>query len=188
MKLYTLIFAIFNTCLVYSQTVYVNQISSSPLSEVTADYQNGRLYFYRNHQFYKSNSAFYDLYAVAIDGEEYSKDNEEAVTDLNSKYNDGPVFFNMDDKEVYLTRNTYSKSQLKESKSIEVNTLEILVFTLNDDNSMTFKKKFDHNIEGASVGHMTYSDYTKRLYFSAAQGEGHKGGIDLYYVSLDGEN
>lgn len=165
---------------VLSQAEITRITTTSSLSEISSSYIDGQLYFYKNKPFYKSNSQYYDVYRITIDEKRFDKNDEQRIEDLNSSFNDGPVCFNKDDKEVYLTRNSFSKKELRKDK-IDINILEILVYSINSDGTFSYKEAFKFNEEGISVGHMAYSETTKRLYYSSNQTNG-IGGIDLYFV------
>jgi outer membrane protein OmpA-like peptidoglycan-associated protein len=154
---------------------------NSSLSEVSTYTEGGYLFLYRNKPFYKINSKFYDLYRVKINESLEELEVQHIDNSLNSRFNEGPVSF--DDKRnlIYLTRNKYSKKELKKNKE-EHNLLEILIFEKNGED-VKFKEKFKYNDSTASVGHPSYSELTNRLYFSSKT-KGGSGQSDLYYCNV----
>lgn len=156
------------------------------LSEITTQVKGDYLYVYRNKPFYKTHSEYYDLYKIKVDKEKVLSRFKKLDNDLNTRFNEGPVSFDKKNKLVYVTRNVYTKAQLK-LKRLAENPLEIDIYNEVGD-TFLFKKKFVHNDSTTSVGHACYSELTHRLYFSSKmkgrKGLRPRGGSDLYYCDV----
>lgn len=104
-----------------------------------------------------------------------------------SKYHDGPVAFNTDFTEAYLTRSNYS-SKGKLTKS-EQNIVEVNLFTSkrNEDGSWSELVPFPYNSPEYSIGNATISRDGSVLVF-ASDMPGGEGMSDLWMCKREGDS
>lgn len=157
------------------------------LSEITTQYKDGHLYVYRNKPFYKTHSEYYDLYKIKVDEDKVKGRFTKLDNDLNTRFNEGPVSFDSKNKLVYVTRNVFTRGQMK-LKGLAINPLQIDIYQEVGD-TFLFERKFVYNDSTFSVGHACYSELTHRLYFSSEskaknKGGRPRGGADLYYCDV----
>lgn len=160
---------------------------NSSLSEISAEFSNGILYFYRNKRFYQRLSPYYDLHMISKKDLNEGKGLKSIVT-LSDKikgtshYHEGPIFIDAQENKMYLTLNAYNKEEYKEAKEnegVEINRLRIVEADFKNGEIFNIKE-FPFNDPGYSMGHAAYSKVTKRLYF-ASNRLGGKGKSDIYY-------
>jgi outer membrane protein OmpA-like peptidoglycan-associated protein len=99
-----------------------------------------------------------------------------------SHYHEGPSFVDELNNKIYLTLNSYNKQEYKEKKNtegLEINKLRIVEADFINGEILN-AKEFPFNSPEYSMGHATYSNVTKRLYFASTR-KGGKGKSDLYY-------
>lgn len=167
----------------YSQNyTFIKMDFNGVLSEVATYYRTNQLYVYRNKPFYKFNRKYYDLYTIEVDKAKTKSRFKRLGDDINTRYNEGPVTFNEDDKLVYVTRNRFSKQEMKENQLPE-NPLMIDIYE-ERNGEFIFKEKFPYNDTFYSVAHACYSEITKRLYFTSDKKGGY-GGTDIYYCDIN---
>lgn len=126
-----------------------------------------------------TNDSYLNLYTTEkIDG----VDTEPSVfmSDLDSKYNDGPVCFSKDFNTVYFTRNNYSKKAMSKEGTFKLKIFEATM------NQIGFEKvtELPFNKNDFNFAHPSISADGKTLYF-ASDMDGGKGGMDIY-VSTKG--
>ncbi len=155
---------------------------NSSLSEVPTHFENGQLYVYRNKPFYKFYNKYYDLFTVDVYKEEAKGRYKLLKGNLNTRFNEGPVSFDRKNNLAYVTRNIYTRRELRKN-SLTVNPLEIDIYK-EIHGEFKFIKKFTHNNKDYSVAHAFYSEASKRIYFSSNM-DGGIGAADLYYCNID---
>jgi outer membrane protein OmpA-like peptidoglycan-associated protein len=97
------------------------------------------------------------------------------MSDLDSKYNDGPVCFSKDFNTVYFTRNNYSKKAISKEGTYK---LKIFEGTMNA-NGFEKVTELPFNKNDYNCAHPSLSADGTTLYF-ASDMEGGKGGMDIY--------
>lgn len=186
MKLKTIIFTILIiNNVVFSQNeneIELTKIDvNSELSDVSTDFVDGTLFFYRNKSSFDFYSNYYDLYKVQIDKAKITAKAERLDNNINSIYNEGPASIDEKAKLVYVTRNKFETKKSIKKKKVSRNLLEILVYKITI-NGFEYVRDFEHNDSSYSVGHGFFSNYSNRLYF-ASDAPGGYGEIDLYYCT-----
>ena len=101
---------------------------------------------------------------------------------IQIKYNDGPVCFNKDGNEIYITRNNMERNHVYES-SDEVVKLRI-VHARNENGTWKETPKFKYNNNDFNCAHPRLSPDGTRLFF-ASDMPGGLGGMDLYVCDKD---
>ncbi len=101
---------------------------------------------------------------------------------LQIKYNDGPVCFNKEGNEIYITRNNIEKARSLTRKDQAIN-LKIFHAKKINDKWMTIDD-FPYNSNSYNCGHTALSPDGNRLYFSSDM-PGGSGGMDLYFCNKD---
>jgi outer membrane protein OmpA-like peptidoglycan-associated protein/tetratricopeptide (TPR) repeat protein len=101
---------------------------------------------------------------------------------IQIKYNDGPVCFSKDGKEIYVTRNNVEGHHTYES-SDQVVKLRI-VNARNENGTWKETDKFKYNNNDFNCAHPSLSPDGKRLFFSSDMPGGF-GGMDLYVCDKD---
>lgn len=154
---------------------------NSVLSEIVNHYQDGYLYVYRNKPFYKFRSKYYDVYKIKANKAVTKGKFKLIDSDLNTRFNEGPIAFDNKRNLAYVTRNVYSRRELRR-KNLALNPLKVDVYELVDGDYQ-YKEEFEFNNKEYSVGHVCYSESTNRLYFSSTQAGG-IGEADLYVCDV----
>ncbi len=177
----------FSLGLVNSQVDFSNAIIektsiSSKYSEIATSYRDGYLYYYKSLDAKKITNNEFNLLRVKIDKLKTEGRAIEINDDLNTRYSEGQISFDKSNKLVYVTRNAYTKEEMKKNGK-DSNPLELIIYEEVGD-SYVFKNKFIQSDTNSSVGYPCYSELTKRLYFSTKTDDG-VGGYDLYYCRLD---
>lgn len=160
---------------------------NTSLSEISSDFAGGYLYFYRNKRFYHRLSTFYDMHRMTKSDANTAKNQSsaESISDKlkeTSHYHEGPGFIDEENNKIYLTLNAFDKEgykDVKKKESIDVNRLRIVEADFNNGEIFNIKE-FPFNDPVYSMGHATYSNVTKRLYFASTR-RGGRGGSDLFY-------
>lgn len=107
------------------------------------------------------------------------------ATDVQIKYNDGPVSFNTKGDEIYITRNNVIKRKEYVSKDKEVKLKLFIGKSVNGQwkNPLSFK----YNSDEFNTGHAYLSPDEKYLFFSSDRPGGF-GGMDLYVCKRKGND
>ncbi len=103
-------------------------------------------------------------------------------TEVQIKFNDGPVCFTRDGKEIYVTRNNMVKRKVYTSED-DVVKLKIFHGRLNDGQWKNLTS-FRYNNDEYNCAHAFISSDNKTLFF-ASDMPGGKGGMDLYMCKRD---
>lgn len=172
----------FSQDLIQDSSIIFEKIDArSNLSEISNHFDDGELYVYRNKPFYKIRSKYYDIYKIKMNKSVAESKFMLLKNVLNTPFNEGPIFFDKPRNLVYVTRNKYTKRQLRKL-NIGINPLEVDVYRETSE-GFEFVEKFKLNDKVFSVGHVTVSNQTNRLYFASNQ-EGTIGEQDLFYTTL----
>ncbi len=100
---------------------------------------------------------------------------------LNTIYHDGPVCFNQEQTEIFVTRNNY-RYYLPRKDKAGVNNLKIHYAKRNKDGSWGALLELPFNSDNYSCGHATLTADGKTLFFSSNM-QGSRGATDIYAVS-----
>lgn len=99
----------------------------------------------------------------------------------NTLYNDGPVCFNVQGDEMFVTRNNYRHYFPRKGKE-GINNLKILYARKTVLGTWTSLKELPFDNNDYSSGHPSLSPDGKTLYFASNMPGGY-GGTDIYYVT-----
>ncbi len=106
------------------------------------------------------------------------------ASDIQSKYNNGPVCFSADGQEMYLTcNNTDGKAKNISDKTIRLKIYKAVL----EKGKWKIKEPFQYNNDNYSCAHAALSPDGTRLYFSSDM-QGGNGGMDLYVCTKQGSN
>lgn len=100
---------------------------------------------------------------------------------LNTIYHDGPICFNSDQTEMFVTRNNYGLLFPHKDKK-GVNNLKIHYTKRNSDGSWGILTELPFNNDNYSCGHAALSQNGKTLFFSSNMPGGY-GATDIYTVN-----
>lgn len=104
---------------------------------------------------------------------------------VNSKYHDGPVFYDKNSKTIYITRNNIEKGKPVLDKTGNAN-LKIYTSEYNGDNEWLEVDELSFNSDEYSTGHPCLSKNGDFLYFVSNMPGGH-GGTDIYRCRKESE-
>jgi outer membrane protein OmpA-like peptidoglycan-associated protein len=122
---------------------------------------------------------FLHLYTTGKDFGEYSAP-KLFMTDLKSKFNDGPVSFSRDFNSIYFNRNRTRGDEKAKDGTLK---LEILEASL-DMNGFSMVRPLSFNNKDFNFAHPSISNDGYTLYF-ASDMEGGRGGMDIYRCKKD---
>lgn len=106
------------------------------------------------------------------------------ASDIQSKYNNGPVCFSADGHEMYITSNN---TDVK-AKNISDKTIRLKIYkAVLQNGKWKIEEPFQYNNDNYSCAHAALSPDGKRLYFSSDM-PGSIGGMDLYVCTKQGSN
>lgn len=192
----------------YSYDIDVNRIQElksdsvhyqvSPLS-VNSDASDFGATFYKDHLVFSSAKSvpslikrkyawneqnYLRLYVSAIDENGDIKSAELLSKKLGTNYHDGPVCFNAEGSEMFLTRNYVSDSKKAKTEKEGVVSIK-LYYSKLEKGSWTKPKLMSLNMNGYSTGHPALSTDGNKLYFISDR-PGGVGGTDIYYSEKKG--
>ncbi len=101
-------------------------------------------------------------------------------TDFRTRYHDGPICFNTNGTEIFITRNSYHSK----SKEDGFNHLKIVYSARKSNGNWTKPVDMPFNDPSFSCGHPFLTKDGNRLYFVSDR-PGGEGGSDIYYVDLN---
>ncbi len=122
---------------------------------------------------------YLNLFKVKLKDDGYSKVDIYS-TDLKSIYHDGPIHYNADANELFLTRNNVN-GILPKHEEDGINHLKLMISYKKEDGSWGKPEDLPFNSDKFSTGHACISKDGKILYF-ASDRPGGKGGSDIWYV------
>lgn len=123
----------------------------------------------------------YNLYYRKISDKKASGEDAVFARELATKFNDGPVSFSDNGKQVFYSRNI-DLGQVTDSG--RARTLGIFLSSKSGDNNWTDPVPFVHNNENYNVSHPATDASGRILVFSSTMPGGH-GGADLYICTRD---
>lgn len=123
-----------------------------------------------------SETPFYSLYFSKKEGESYKKPETFAPSVL-SQYNNGPICFNKDYNELYVTRNDIERNKLQNGEEGDIN-LKIYKFKKTKQD-WTNETPFPFNSDEYNCAHAFLSADGNRFYFSSDMPGGY-GKTDIY--------
>lgn len=125
-----------------------------------------------------SNQNYLRLYEANIDADGELVETHLFSKELETNYHDGPVCFNTEGDEMFLTRNYISNT--KRLKRNQDGTVTLMLYhSKKDGNKWSEPELLPFNMEGYSTGHPALSADAKSLYFISDR-PGGLGGTDLY--------
>ena len=122
---------------------------------------------------------YYSLYATQKNGEESYSKSKVFAKNIRTRYNNGPVCFDPDNKNIYFTSNNVQKKKVVRATNGE---LKVSLFSAQVNEA---KKQFDNigslpfTSKEYNTAHPSVSADGKRLYFSSDM-PGGQGGMDLW--------
>jgi outer membrane protein OmpA-like peptidoglycan-associated protein/tetratricopeptide (TPR) repeat protein len=102
------------------------------------------------------------------------------LTDIASKYNDGPLCVSRDSQYVFITRNSFKKKEKSEDGSQKLHIYQAKI----EKGFVKEALELKFNNKEFNCAHPAISGDGKTLYFSSDMGGG-KGGMDIWYCKLD---
>jgi len=130
-----------------------------------------------NRKWNGNNLPFLDIYQASQVGSASLDSIRVFRSKLNKKYHEGPVSFNSDETLMAFTRDNYDGES-------EDGTIHLkLYFSELKEGKWDKLTEFPYNSDDYSVGHASYSNDDKWLYF-ASDMPGGIGGVDLYKVEV----
>ncbi len=123
---------------------------------------------------------FTDLYFVSA-SKDFMFSEIKKFSNINSRYNEGPVSFNKDQNVMIFTRNNSAKGKIKRGKDGS-NKLKLYSAILSNDEWVE-KEEFSYNNDSYSCGHPALTADGKTLYF-ASDMPGGFGETDIYISHL----
>lgn len=164
---------------------------SSDKSEFGAVMYDNTLYFTSSRNASRrdygwNDEPFLDIYkAVLGDGGNFSE--ATTVTELNSKFHDGPVTISTDGNTIYFTSDSFRERSFEKDKA---NNLKLgknnLYKATKNGNTWSNIKPLPFNSKEYSTSNPSLSRDGKTLYFSSDM-PGSKGGVDIWKVSINGD-
>lgn len=132
-----------------------------------------------------NNQSYNDVYK-AFYNEDGTVTAPMAVSELNSKYHDGPVSLSSDGKTMYFASESFKDGVYQKDKKNNNKMGQVALFkaTKNGENWDNFEA-LPFNNKDYSVGSPSISKDGKILYF-ASNMPGGKGGVDIWKVSVNG--
>lgn len=125
-----------------------------------------------------------DLYFAKKNGEDFEQ--PKAFSDqLNTKFHEGPVTFTDDQQKVFFTRNNFFNGKRGVSKD-RITKLKIYS-ARNIKGIWKDIKELSFNDKEIDICHPTLSADERMLVFASSNGEGGRGGMDLYVSYLIGD-
>ena len=130
-----------------------------------------------------NNQDFLRLYIANIDSDGELINTRLFSNKLETNHHDGPVCFNSQGDEMFLTRNYLNNSKRVKRNNNGIVTIMIYYSKMVGD-KWSDPELLPFNIEGYSTGHPTLSNDGKKLYFISDRPGGF-GGTDLYVCHRD---
>lgn len=166
---------------------------NSSLSEISSDFVDGNLLYFKNKKAIKRYSQFYDLFLLDSNSLKDNNDNKRvSLTDqltIVTTYHEGPCFVDHVNNKIYITISSLDKREMKREKRLNNLTSNRLRLVEGDYNNGVISnlKEFPFNNPVYNIAHATYSHSTKRLYFASTM-PGGIGESDIFYCTkkLDG--
>ena len=145
----------------------------------------GEKYLFSSNMINESNSldgkshknAYLDIYICDESGEEFI-DAFALEGDVNSKYHDGPVYFDENSKTLYITRNNIKKGKPVKDQTGTVN-LQIYTSVWDENEGWQEVQELSFNSDEYSTGHPCLSKDGMVLFFVSNMPGGY-GGTDIY--------
>lgn len=97
---------------------------------------------------------------------------------LDKKYHDGPIAFNAEQSQMYVTRNNYDEKSADGSVKLKLFRSDI-----DEDGNWSDLEAFPYNSPEYSMGHASITDDGKWMYF-ASDMPGGFGAVDIYKVEI----
>jgi outer membrane protein OmpA-like peptidoglycan-associated protein/tetratricopeptide (TPR) repeat protein len=146
---------------------------------VFASSRESKLIGQKKHEW--TGQPFLNLYYSQRKGNLYT-DPEIFASNVQVKYNDGPVCFNKKGDEIYITRNNADRQGLLKSDDKVIRLKIFYSKKIND--RWTEPVPFQYNDKSYSCAHASLSPDGNKLYFSSDKPGGY-GGMDIYVCEKD---
>jgi outer membrane protein OmpA-like peptidoglycan-associated protein/tetratricopeptide (TPR) repeat protein len=157
-----------------------------PLDEKTFIYTSNRKGEpHVNHQYNWNNLPFLDLYIISKNDEGKFTEPVKITKKVNSKFHEGPAFYDEQTGVVFLTRNNFFDGKTEKSKD-GVNKLKLFTASISNSDWKNLSA-FPYNDNEYSVGHAALSKDGSKLYF-ASDMPGGLGGTDIYVCFKEGDS
>jgi outer membrane protein OmpA-like peptidoglycan-associated protein len=164
---------------------------SGDKSDFGAVLYNNDLYFTSARNGLKKNygwndEPYLDIYKATLgDSGEFSEPT--AVTELNSRFHDGPVTVSKDGNTMYLTSDSFRENSFEKDKAnkLKLGRNNLYVATKSGD-SWSNIKPLPFNSNEYSTSNPSLSRDGKTLYFSSDM-PGSLGGVDVWKVAVNGD-
>lgn len=133
----------------------------------------------------RDHKPYLNVFKSVKQGQTFSRP-EPLFPKLKSIFHDGPLCFNADGTEIFLTRNTFH-SVFKQKGNDNYNRLMIVHFSRNEEGKWDSPTELPINDPESSTGHPFLTQEGTRLWFTSNR-EGGFGGSDIWYAdrSSDG--
>ncbi|MFT3738014.1 MAG: OmpA family protein [Breznakibacter sp.] len=131
-----------------------------------------------------NETPYLNIFEVSVKDESYSQPKIYS-SKLKTIYHDGPVAFNADGTEIYVTQNP-NKSSVKGKNKI-IKQFQLLVAKKQIDGTWGKLAKLPFNGDGFSTGHAVLSPDGQTLWF-ASDRPGGMGRSDIYFVKRQGDS
>lgn len=130
-----------------------------------------------------NNLPFLDIYVISKTGDTTFSMPVPLPGNKESKFNEGPVFYDAVSSTFFITRNQYDKTRREESR-YGVNRLKIFMENIDGSSFKSFGE-FQYNNNAYSVGHAALTPDGQQIFFCSDM-PGGLGGVDIYVSSRDG--
>lgn len=166
---------------------------SSDKSEFGAVLYDNTLYFTSARNEARKNygwneEPFLDVYKATLADDSGNFSEATTVSEINSKFHDGPVTISADGNTMYFTSDSFREGLFEKDK---VNKLKLgknnLYKATKNGNSWGNIKSLPFNSKEFSTSNPSLSRDGKTLYFSSDM-PGSKGGVDIWKVSVNGDD
>ncbi len=127
---------------------------------------------------------YLDVFSCHLNANGEAVDAERLTGDVNSRYHDGPAFFDPNNQVMYVTRNNIKRGRPVYDES---GTANLQIYAIRLENGKWQKAEgLDFNSDAYSTGHPTLDLVSTRMVFVSNMPGGY-GGTDLYEVRYTSE-
>ncbi|WP_188621039.1 OmpA family protein [Flavobacterium suaedae] len=136
----------------------------------------------------RNEEPYLDVYKASYDAKTGKIGKPEALTDINTKWHDGPVAVTSDGKIMYFASESFMSGEYdKNSTASQLTGLIYLFRATKKDGKWTNVKPVPFNSDSWSTGNPAISKDGKTLYFTSNR-EGSIGNTDIWKVEVKGNN
>lgn len=133
-----------------------------------------------------TGESFMDIYEVSVSdsGRTFSSAAKWLPT-INTKYNEGTVWFDNANGKVYFTRNVFNPDEKQKLTYSSMKEANLMIYeATNNGDSWTDVKELPFDNKEFSCGHPTLTTDGKTMYFASTM-PGGKGGVDIWRSTLE---